>query len=376
MKKTLKLLGIAFMAVAVACQSESKEEEKEMPAEEITLLVGTYTKRDSEGIYQYKFNPETGESKLVSVTGSIDDPSYLAVSPDKKFVYAVSEVNGGSIKAYSLGDSSLTFINSASSGGVHPCYVAVDNTGKYVFAGNYTSGSVGVLPVTENGGVGEPVQSIQHKGSGPNKARQEGPHVHSVNVSPNNKDVYVPDLGIDQIVAYRFDATKGLLSPGASVSVKPGSGPRHMAFHPNGKFAYLVQEMAGMVTAFAYADSSLTMIEEVSTLPEGYEGDNASADIHISPDGKFLYASNRFHDSIAVFTIDSETGKLSLVSHHSVMGQVPRNFAISPDGKYLLVANQESDNIVVFERDKETGKLAPTGKEIMVSMPVCLKFVD
>ncbi len=376
MIKSVKSLAMCALATMLACTSETKEEQTEEPVKEITMLVGTYTKRDSDGIYFYKFNPETGDARLVSVTGDIIDPSFLAVSPDKKFVYSVSETDGGSIYAYALGDTSLTFLNYAPSGGVHPCYVEVDKSGKYVFAGNYSSGSVGVLPVDSKGEVGNPLQEIQHKGSGPNKERQEAPHVHSVNVSPNNRDVYVPDLGIDEVVAYRLDPATGRLTAGQSVKVTAGSGPRHFTFHPNGKFAYVVQELTGSITAYTYSDSSLVEIEEVSTLPEGYEGDNSSADIHISPDGKFLYASNRFHDSIVVFAIDSATGKLSLVSHHSVMGQVPRNFAITPDGKFLLVANQETDHIVVFTRDMKTGKLEPNGKEIKVSMPVCIKFID
>lgn len=374
MTKKLSLL-LAFAALA-SCSNPSQEEAETKEVENLRLYIGTYTSKDSRGIYQTEFNPETGELTEAVFSGTSDDPSFLALSPDANFVYAVSEVNGGSIRAFSRGDSALNFISEASSGGIHPCHVAVDKTGKWVFAGNYTSGSLAVLPVLENGGVGEPVQVIQHEGSGPNKERQAGPHVHSVNVSPDNMAVFVPDLGIDKVMVYAFDETTGQLTPGNHMEVTPGSGPRHFTFHPNGKFAYVVQEMSGTVTLFNYINGGLEKVDEYSTLPEEFEGDNSSADIHISPDGRFLYASNRFIDNLVVFSVDQVTGALSQVSHHSVLGQIPRNFAISPDGKFLLVANQESDNIVVFKRDKETGKLSPTGAEIKISMPVCLLFTD
>ncbi|UBM57995.1 lactonase family protein [Marinilongibacter aquaticus] len=373
-------LGLSLLAMYGCTPSGNKEEtESETKTEteevkDIELFVGTYTKRDSKGIYRFTFNPETAETSLVSVTEGIEDPSFLALSPDQKYLYSVSELKTGSVFAYSIGDSSLTEIDNALSGGVHPCHVAVDKTGKWVIAANYSSGSLAVLPVLENGGVGEAVQVIQHEGHGPDKGRQAGPHVHSVNIAPNNKDVFVCDLGIDKIMAYRLDEATGQLTEGNSVDVKPGSGPRHFAFHPNGEYAYLIQEMGNLVTAYKYSDGKLEEIQEVNTLPEGFEERSACADIHISNDGKFLYGSNRFHDSIVIFAIDPETGELNLVSHHSVMGQVPRNFALTPDNKYLLVANQESDDIIVFSRDADTGKITPTGQKIAVSMPVCLIF--
>jgi 6-phosphogluconolactonase len=364
-----------FLCSFMACTPVTEKEEASVP-EEITLLVGTYTSKDSEGVYMYKFNTETGEARLVDIAKGLENPSFLALSPNHKNAYVVGEVDGGSVTALSIGDSTISQLNTVSSGGVHPCHIAVDKTGKWVFAGNYSSGSLAVLPILADGQVGEPKQTIKHTGSGPNKGRQSEPHVHSVNVSPNNKDLFVPDLGIDKVMAYRFDEKTGELKEGNSATVTAGSGPRHFTFHPNGKFSYVVQEMTGSVTAFKYTDGNLEKIEETSTLPEGFEGKNSSSDIHISPDGKFLYAANRFHDSIAVFAIDGQTGKLTLVSHHSTMGQVPRNFVISPSGKHVLVANQESDTVIVYDRDEKTGKLSPSGKKINVSMPVCLVFVD
>ena len=368
-----KIILFLFLGLIYACGPNNEEVKS---PEEITLLVGTYTSKTSEGVYMYKFNPENGEVRLVDIAKGLENPSFLAVSPNHKFAYVVGEIEGGSVTTLAIGDSTLTQLNTASSGGVHPCHIAVDKTGKWIFTGNYTSGSMAVLPIMGDGKVGEPIQSVQHAGSGPNKERQNEPHVHSVNVSPTNKDIYVPDLGIDKVMAYRFDENTGALSEGNSVVVRPGSGPRHFTFHPNGKFGYVIQELTGTITAFSYADNSLEEIEEISSLPEGFEGKNSSSDIHISPDGKFLYTANRYHDTIGVFAIDENTGKLKLVSHHSTMGQIPRNFVIDPFGKYVLVANQESDSIIIFDRNEQTGKLSPTGKKINVSMPVCLVFVD
>ncbi|MDP5140916.1 MAG: lactonase family protein, partial [Spirosomaceae bacterium] len=223
--------------------------------------------------------------------------------------------------------------------------------------------------------ISQPTQVIQHAGSGPNKERQEKPHVHSVNISPNNNDVFVPDLGIDKVMAYRLNTETGELTAGNHQTVTAGSGPRHFTFHPNGKFAYVIQELTNTVTAFKYTDGKLTEIEEVTTLPKGFDGKSNCADIHISPDGKFLYGSNRFSDTIVSYKIDEATGKLTMLGQTSVEGKTPRNFTISPTGKWVLVANQDSDNIVIFSRNTETGAIAPTGKEIKVSMPVCLKWV-
>jgi 6-phosphogluconolactonase len=372
MRKIALLLSFGILC---ACQPTTTKEGEDKEVEEITLLVGTYTGRDSEGVYMYKFNPENGDARLVNIAKGLENPSFLAVSPNLKFAYVVGEVDGGSITSIAIGDSILTELNTASSGGVHPCYIAVDKTGKWVFTGNYSSGSMAVLPILADGKIGEPTQSVQHTGFGPNKDRQKESHVHSVNVSPNNKDIYVPDLGIDKVMAYRFNESTGAISEGNSMTVTAGSGPRHFTFHPNGNFAYVIQELTGSITSFAYTDNSLVKIEETSTLPKDFEGKNSSSDIHISPDGKFLYAANRYHDSIGVFAIDEKTGKLTLVSHHSTMGEIPRNFVIDPTGKYVLVANQESDTIIIFDRNAQTGKLSPTGKKINVSMPVCLVFV-
>jgi 6-phosphogluconolactonase len=232
-----------------------------------------------------------------------------------------------------------------------------------------------VLPVKADGSLEEPSQTIQHVGSGPNKSRQEKPHVHSVNISPDNKNLYVADLGTDIVTNYAFDEATGKLSKVQEMSVKAGSGPRHIAFHPNLPLMYVIQEMAGIITQFSVKDGMLTKVEEVSTLPKDFKGENSCADIHFSPDGKFLYGSNRFYDMIVTFAVDEQTGKLTQLSQTSVKGKVPRNFGITPDGKYLLVANQETDNIVIFERDAKTGALKDLNLELKISMPVCIKFL-
>ncbi len=371
LKNTLILASLGLVSLACSTKSDTKTAEN-TDTKELNLLVGTYTKKGSEGIYYYKINPETGDAKQVGLGKNIVDPSFLVLSKSGEYLYAVSEEEGGSVVAYSVKDTALIQLNKASSGGVHPCHITIDQTGKWILVGNYSDGSLSVLPILADGKVGEPIQTIKHSGSGPNKDRQTSPHVHSINIAPNNIDVFVPDLGIDKVMAYRFDANTGKLVEGNSLSVKPGSGPRHMSFSPDGKFAYLIQEMGSQITSFKYTDGQLEKIQEISTLPEGFEGNNACADIHISPDGKFVYGSNRFHDTIVIFERNLATGQLQLVSHHSVMGAVPRNFSLSPDGKLLLVANQDTDNIVLFDRNESTGKISPKGKEIKVSMPVCL----
>lgn len=373
MKKHLSLL-IATTLMTSACQT-AKQTPSSTAGDDHYLLIGTYTKRTSEGIYVYKFDDSSGEFQPVSTATGVEDPSFLTIAPNKKHVYSVCETDGGSVVAYSFANGKLTELNRAASAGAHPCHITTDKTGKWLFTGNYTGGSIGVLPIMPDGRVGEPIQRVQHEGTGPNKGRQEKAHVHSVNVSPNNHDIFVPDLGIDKVMAYRLDETTGKLIEGKSMSVSAGSGPRHFTFHPNGRFAYVIQELTGKVTTFAYKDGELTTIEEVSTLPTDFTGKNACADIHISPDGKFLYGSNRFYDTIVTFSIDTKTGKLTQLSQTSVNGKVPRNFTISPSGNYLLVANQESDNIVIFKRDKTTGAIIPTGKEIKLSMPVCLQWL-
>ncbi|TAE54812.1 MAG: lactonase family protein [Bacteroidetes bacterium] len=342
------------------------------------LFAGTYTARGSEGIYVYRFDPAIGALSLASVAKGLVNPSFLALSPDKQFLYAVEENDPGHVSAFRFDEKSgqLSKLNTQPSEGVWPCHIEVDASGKWCIAGNYGSGDLCVLPIQPDGSLGKAAQTIRHSGSSVNAERQEKPHVHSINIAPNNRDVFVADLGTDKIMAYRLDSVSGTLSTGTPPFVKTadGAGPRHFAFHPGGKFAYAVLELNATVTAYTYEAGSLTPVQTTSTLPADYTGSNSCADIHVSPDGKFLYSSNRGHNSLAVFAIDAKSGKLTPKGHQSVLGKTPRNFAIDPSGKFLLVANQESDNIQIFRRNRRTGSLTYTGQETKVSMPVCLKF--
>lgn len=341
------------------------------------LLVGTYTAKGSEGIYVFRFNQKTGELTPVSVGVDVKNPSFLALAPSGNHLYSVDEVDNGGVTAWGFDaeTGTLTKMNSQSAGGKWPCHMETDATGKWLIAGNYGSGNLRVFPVLPDGSLGEPVQTIQHEGSGPNTSRQESPHVHSVNFSPDQKQVLVPDLGIDKVMAYDFDAATGRLTPSAQPfqATPPGSGPRHLAYHPNGKFVYTILELTSQVAVYGYENGTLTERQVISTLPADFTEKNTCADIHLSPDGKFLYGSNRGHNSLAIYSVNSQTGELTFVSHQPV-GKTPRNFSLDPGGKFLLVANQDSDNILIFRRNVRKGTLTPTPFEAKVSMPVCLKF--
>ncbi|MFN4179154.1 MAG: lactonase family protein [Armatimonadota bacterium] len=357
-------------------------ERREM--ERVRVYVGTYTGKGSKGIYAFEFNLRTAEATQPKLVAEAPNPSFIAIHPSARFIYAVNEIWGGgkegTVSAFAIQpDGNLQFLNQQSSKGVGPCHLTVDKTGKFVLVANYGSGSVAVLPILTDGRLGEATCSIQHEGKSVNPQRQEGPHAHSVNLDPVNRFAIVADLGIDKLLVYRFDAVKGILEPNDTpfVATAPGAGPRHIAFHPNGKFLYAINELNSTVTAYSYDDAKgiLTELQTVSTLPEGFAGNNTTAEVQVHPTGKFLYGSNRGHDSIAIFAIDEATGKLTSVGHQSTQGKTPRNFGIDPTGTYLFAANQDSDNIVVFRIDPQTGRLEPSGRIIEVPTPVCVKFL-
>ncbi|MFL5738888.1 MAG: lactonase family protein [Flavisolibacter sp.] len=346
------------------------------------MLVGTYTNTTSAGIYVYDFNSSDGSSRLID-SARTSNPSYLAVSPNKQFVYSVSEVvrgnNSGQVKAFSFNKKTghLNLLDGQPSMGDNPCYISVDQTGKWIFVANYSSGSLASLPILKDGSVGPPISSIQHYGHGTNAGRQEAPHVHSTVVAPDNRFLLVSDLGKDKIMLYAIDNKTGALTRAADSAVKlpDGSGPRHFDFHPNKKWGYLIQEMGGTVTAFDYSKGHLRQFQTIRALPAGFTDYFTSADIHVSPDGKFLYASNRdSSNTIAIFKIDQKDGKLSLLGHQSTLGRTPRNFNLDPTGNFLLVANQNSNDIIVFRVNRTTGLLTDTGKRIYVPRPVCVKW--
>jgi 6-phosphogluconolactonase len=348
------------------------------------LLIGTYSNADkTNGIHVYRFNSETGEFSTSLPATVQSNASYLAISKDRKNLYAVSESGqgNGSVNAYALDAASgkLTFLNSVNSQGDHPCYVSVDDQKKFVFIGNYSGGNLLSVPVNTDGSLRQDVQNIKHEGNSVVKDRQDKPHVHSVVLSPDQKYLMVPDLGADKVFQYRVDVTKPqALTPAASpfAAVKAGGGPRHLTFHPNGKYAYLILELEAGVAVFDYKDGNLTHKQTITMIKPGFTGGVSAADIHISPDGKFLYASNRKDaNEIAIFSIGKD-GTLKSVGHQSVLGQIPRNFAIDPTGNFLLSANQNSNDVVIFKRDSKTGLLTPTGTKISIEKPVCLKFVE
>ncbi len=372
-------LLLTFLSGQAAAQTTPPAKEDQY------LIVGTYDSPASEGIYVYKFNSADGSAKEVSHIKT-SNPSYLTISPDKKFVYAVNENGdstgkGGSVTSFSFNkkNGTLTQLSRQSSEGNNPCYVSVDKTGKWVIAGNYSSGNFSVLPVIKNGLLGKAKKVIQHSGSGPDTTRQKSPHVHAVYLKNGGPELFVPDLGIDKVMTYRLDVKNGNVVPSKQkfIQADAGSGPRHIDFHPNGKYAYLMQELTASVAVYkSAADGSLELIQTLFALPLTYKGPMSGADIHVSPDGKFLYSSNRdISHTIAIFSIDQQTGMITLVGHEYVLGEKPRNFNFDPSGKYLLAANQNTNEIVVFNRDVKTGLLTDTGKRIAVGKPVCLKWI-
>ena len=352
----------------------------------LLLYVGTYTHTDSEGIYRYFMDPASGELTAAGVAARTEEPSFLAIHPDLHTLYAVNETMeyqgkpGGAVSAFHIdpdgGD--LSFLNKQATHGGAPCHLSVDATGRFVLVANYAGGNLAVFPVQADGSLNEASDVIQHEGSSVNPRRQQEPHAHSINLTPDNRFAIAADLGIDKLMVYRLDLERGKLLPHDPpyATVEPGSGPRHFTFHPNGRFAYVINEIGSTVTAFAYdADGAvLQEIQTISTLPAGWEGNSSTADIHVSPSGRFLYGSNRGHDSIAIFAVDAQRGTLTVVGYESTRGRTPRNFAIDPTGTFLLAANQGTNNIVVFAIDRESGALEPTGVEANVPMPVCLVF--
>lgn len=380
-------IALFSLLAALVAASVSFAEEKKSGPERVSVYFGTYTGPKSKGIYRADFDLSTGRLGPVELAGELTNPSFIAIHTSHKYLYAANEVGSiggkktGGVSAMAVDSKTgkLTLLNQESSQGTGPCFVAVDREGKNALAANYGSGSVACLPIRDDGRLGEATSAIQHEGKSVDPRRQEGPHAHSINLDPAGRFALACDLGLDKIFVYRLDAAAGKLTPAELpwATVAPGAGPRHLAFHPSGKFAYVINELNSTVTAFTYdADrGALSNLQSVSTLPNGFKGTNYPADIHVHPSGKFLYGSNRGHDSIAIFAIDAKSGKLRPVGREPTQGKNPRNFNIDPSGRYLLAANQDSDNIVVFRVDAATGKLQPTGAIATISKPVCIQFL-
>ena len=348
---------------------------------ERTLYVGTYTQRDSQGIYIFRFDTESGALRQEAVVAGHESPSFLALHPQGGILYAVSEdQEAGQVSSFAIDRESggLTFLNRQPTHGAAPCHLAVEPGGNTLVVANYYSGNVAVYPLNPDGAIGEPVQNIQHRGSGPNQERQEAAHAHSATLSPDGSRVYVADLGIDKVMIYRIVDGKLEANDPDHTPVHAGGGPRHFDFHPNGRYAYIINELDLTLTACAYnaGSGALTPLQTSSTLPEGVvdRSGYSCADIHVSPDGRYVYGSNRGHDTIAIFAADAGSGRLTPAGHASTRGRTPRNFTLDPTGAWLLAANQDSDDIGVFSRDADSGQLTPVGEMVWAPEPVCLRF--
>jgi 6-phosphogluconolactonase len=385
------LLGFFATASAGAPRAMAAPAKGMTAASSYFVYVGTYTGPTSKGIYGFRFDPKTGRFTATGLVAELPNPAWIVTGPQHRFLYAASEMGpepgadnykkNGSISSYSINakTGALTFLNKVDAGGGGSCHLVVDKTGKMLFVANYGSGNVASFAIKADGSIGERTGFDQHTGSSIDPARQKGPHAHEVVLSPDNRFLFVPDLGLDQIKIYRVDAAKGTFTPNDPpfATVKAGLGPRHFTFGHGGKFAYAICEMGSSVVVFAYdpAKGALTPLQTISTLPSGFKGEDNSAEIEVGQSGRFLYASNRGNDSITVFAIDPGKGTLTKVQVVPTQGKIPRNFAIDPTGKYLVAANQKSDQMVVFDVDPNDGQLKPAGQVVDVPAPVSILFV-
>jgi 6-phosphogluconolactonase len=352
-------------------------------AKQFRVYIGTYSRGESKGIYSFVLDTASASLKPEGLAAEAENPSFLAIHPSGNYVYAVGETekykseNAGSISAFKIDHATgiLQKLNDASSGGSGPCHVNVSRNGQFLVAANYNAGSCCAYEIDATGALGKRTAFHQHSGSSVSP-RQTGPHAHSVNFDRANKHVIVADLGLDKVFAYKFNAATGAMEQGTAASLKPGSGPRHFSFHPKGKFAYVINELTCTVTAFKWSGGALSEIETVTTLPEPWKQGYSTAEVVAHPNGRFLYGSNRGHNTIAVFRIDQATGKLKSVEHKSTQGQIPRNFAIDPTGQFLIAANQNSNTIVLFRINQQTGALDAVGAPVPAPVPVCVRYLQ
>lgn len=360
--------------------------EKSAKSTKQRVYFGTYTRGKDQGIFVAELDLKTGKVSKPRPAGAADGPSFLAIHPTQKFLYAVAQIDGadgkktGGVVAFSVNkDGSLTKLNEQDSQGAGPCHLTVDKAGKNVLVANYGGGTVAVLPIDSDGKLKPASSTGDHKGTGTLGPNQRGPHAHSINLDAGNRYAFAADLGLDQILVYKFDAEKGKITPNTphAAKVARGAGPRHFAFHPSGKFAYVINEIGNTMTAFSYdaEKGKLTEIQTISTLPKNFEGKSYTAEVVVHPSGKFVYGSNRGHDSLVIYKVDPKTGKLTVVGHEPTQGKFPRNFAIDPTGSILFAENQNTNNIVLFRVDGKTGKLKPTGQVIPLPSPVCVRFI-
>jgi len=356
-------------------------------SEPILFGTGQILQGQGKGIHAFRLDAQNGALVPSNVTENVRNPSYIAFDRKRRFLYCVNEFKefegaaSGAVSAFRIDQNTgeLTFLNMKASRGTDPCHLMVDATGRHVLIANFASGSICVLPIEPDGSLGSATDFIQHEGSSVDPKRQAGPHAHAVEIDPANRYAFVPDLGLDKVMIYQFDAEAGKLVPNEHqpwISVLPGAGPRQLVFHPTGQFAFLINELNSTMTAYRYdaERGSLRELNTLSTLPEGFSGQSTCAEVQIAPSGKFLYGSNRGHDSIAIFAIDDQ-GQIRVVGHESTRGKIPRNFEISPGGDFLAAANQDTNNVVMFRVDQDTGALTATGEEVAVGTPVCVRFM-
>jgi 6-phosphogluconolactonase len=378
------LAGLASGLLAVDASSARPEQ---TPNKNYWVYIGTYTGGKSKGIYRFELDTATGKLSGGALAAEIVSPSFLAIHPNQKFLYAVNEVSGkdkkkgGGVTAFAVDakTGALKLLNQQSSGGPGPCHLTIDRAGKHVLIANYNGGSAIVLPIQPDGRLGEATAFVQHQGKGTNPKRQEGPHAHSVNVDAGNRFAVVADLGLDQLLVYRFDADKGTLTPNdpPHVAMAPGAGPRHFAFHPTAPYGYAINELDSTITAMSWdgKKGEFTKLQTVSTLPKDFKGNTTTAEVVVHQSGRFVYGSNRGHDSIVAFAVDPQKGTLTYVGHQGKDIKTPRNFAIDPTGQYLIVGNQGSDSLVVFRINQGTGELTHTGQVVETPRPVCIRFL-
>ena len=387
MQRLRALIPATLVFSAALFQLASMSTRAATSQNEFLSYIGTYTGAKSKGIYVSRFDARKGKLTPPELAAETKNPSFLAVHPNGRWLYGAGEVDSfegkpqGVITAFRMAEPTgrLEMMNQQPSGGAGPCYLALDSTGKCLLVANYNSGTVAAFPVGSDGRLGPLSVSIQHQGSSVNRERQAGPHAHFITPDPGNHFALTCDLGLDKVLVYRLDPVTASLTANdpPAVSLKPGSGPRHLAFHPNGRLVYVINEMGSSISAFSYEERTgrLKELETRSTLPPDFKGQNTCAEIQVHPSGRFLYGSNRGHDSIALFSINPKDGRLQRTACVSAGGRTPRHFTLDPSGKWLLVENQDSDNVVIFAVDPKTGNLTPTGDSIKVGAPVCLVFV-
>ena len=377
-KKLFVILWFSVSVVGVRGQA---------PTEGKLIYVGTYTGARSKGIHAFRFNNVTGALTPVGLVAETRSPSWLALHPSGQYLYAANEVDdvdadkSGSVSAFRIDPASgaLTLLNSQPSRGAHPCHMTVDRTGAHLLVANYTGGTLAVLPIDGTGSLGTPSQVVHHKGTSINTDRQSAPHAHSIDLDADNRFAIAADLGADRLFVYRYDPRGGGLSAGLrpAIAAMPGAGPRHFAFHPNGRFGFAINELSSTITSYGWdaQRGALNTLATISTLPRGFHGNSSTAEIRVHPNGRFLYGSNRGHDSIAVYQIAAASGNLTLVEHAPTRGKTPRNFTIDPTGQWLIAANQNSDTLAVFRISDQNGALTSVGPLVKVGAPVSVVFL-